>query len=228
MALPAAAIAAMAIGSAAGSHLGSVQSSEKSIGHSKYQLDYQRDLANTAHQRQMADMRRAGLNPILSAKFGGAGNVSPTGTQIPDFGKSAQVGINAAQTMAAVQQKDAQTKQLTAQTGLTNAATKTEEERARLVGAQAGLTESQQLLTDIQRQLQEYNIPKGQAGEMFWDALGAAVHGVTTAKDVAQALKSVREAFQRFGTRKGKGGNRKGPLRIPITKDRSSVGKTGR
>lgn len=39
--------------------------------------DYQTQMSNTAHQREMADMRAAGLNPMLSAKMGAS---TPSGS----------------------------------------------------------------------------------------------------------------------------------------------------
>lgn len=51
----------------------------------KQQMDFQQYNSNTAHQREIADLRAAGLNPILSAKYGGASTPPGAGYQIPEI-----------------------------------------------------------------------------------------------------------------------------------------------
>lgn len=41
------------------------------------QMDFQREMSSTAHQREVEDLQKAGLNPVLSA--GGSGSSTPTG-----------------------------------------------------------------------------------------------------------------------------------------------------
>ncbi len=82
------------IGAAVGGAIGGAVSAYGAYKTAKMQQRFAERMANTAHQREVADLRAAGLNPILSAT-GGGGAPSPD-PNIPDIGRGAGQAVSSA------------------------------------------------------------------------------------------------------------------------------------
>lgn len=101
--------------------LGGTSARDFSSGQTKAQMDFQERMSSTAYQRTMADMKAAGLNPILAYKQGGASSPGGAAAKGQDIATPA---VNSALA----------TKQLAANVALTSAQTsKTIAERDRMV-----------------------------------------------------------------------------------------------
>ena len=68
----------MSLLAAGASIVGTMMRNNAAKAASARQMAFQRNMSDTSYQRGMADMKKAGLNPILAGKFGGAS--TPTGS----------------------------------------------------------------------------------------------------------------------------------------------------
>lgn len=135
------------------------QSSAQSI---KDQMEFQAYMSNTSHQREVKDLIKAGLNPILSAKYGGAS--TPPGASMMyqnELGTSAieaykstpqnqLTKAQASQAHSAKNVNDANTKLIEANTG------KTQLEQGKILG------EMQKIAADIDQTKADTEIKRAQ------------------------------------------------------------------
>ena len=102
--MPAAVIGSSLIG-AVSSAFGQSKANKQQAEEAQKTRDFQQDASDTAHQREVKDLRAAGLNPILSAKYGGASTPSGAMADVQNvFGKTGDIISNGISTAMQVAQ----------------------------------------------------------------------------------------------------------------------------
>lgn len=108
---PVGAMIGLGVGSSFLSAEGQEAANEASLQSAREQMAFQERMSNTAHQREVADLKAAGINPVLSANSGAS---SPSGESVtfqneaPDLSQMAATAMQARSLLKTLESQDAE------------------------------------------------------------------------------------------------------------------------
>ena len=131
------------------------------------QIEFQREMSNTSYQRAMKDMRKAGLNPMLAYKLGGAS--TPQGAHYVaqnEFGAGINAATQTSQAITSAKQQASQAKLNNAQKSKITAEVETQipaavrklDAEGDLARAGISLKEAETVLKDLNREMLQMDI----------------------------------------------------------------------